>query len=88
MFNPAPGGGESAPFTLTSYQAATMAASALFYNPTTSLLYAAIGTGSASNANTIAVVDPVTATVKQFLPVGNDPEKLPLSGDGRFYMSD
>ena len=84
VFNPAPGGGESAPFTLTSYQTITMAASALVYNPTTSLLYAAIGTGAASNANTIAVVDPVTATVKQFLPVGNDPEKLALSGDGQF----
>ena len=84
VFNPTPGGGESAPFTLTSYQSITMAASALVSDPTTSLLYAAIGSGAANNANTVAVIDPVAGIVKQFFPVGNDPEKLALSGDGQF----
>jgi Abnormal spindle-like microcephaly-assoc'd, ASPM-SPD-2-Hydin/Beta-propeller repeat len=84
VFNPAPGGGESAPYTITTYQSIVMAASALVSDPVTKLLYASIGAGAASNPNTVAVIDPVAGTVKQFLPVGNDPEKLAMSGDGQF----
>jgi hypothetical protein len=84
VFNPAPGGGESAALTLTSYQTITMSPTALVYNPTTSLLYAAIGSTATTNPNTVAVVDPVAGTVKQFVTVGSDPEKLALSGDGQF----
>lgn len=88
VFNPVPGGGESASLPVTTYQSIGMAAVALVYNPVTKLLYAAIHAGAASNPNTIAVVDPTTAKVNAYITVGNDPRKLALSSDGQYlYVS-
>src|SRR5208282_3944511 len=78
VFNPAPGGGESTSFTLTTYESIPLAATALVYNSVTRFLYAAIEAAATNNPNTVAVVDPVAGTVTQYIAVGNDPRALGL----------
>jgi len=84
VFNPAPGGGESTSFTLTTYESIPLAATALVYNSVTRFLYAAIEAAATNNPNTVAVVDPVAGTVTQYIAVGNDPRALGLSSDGQY----
>jgi len=84
VFNPAPGGAESVPFVATAYQSIPLGGVALVHDPGRNLLYAAIRADAANNPNTVAVVNPETATVKQYIAVGNDPAKLALSSDGNY----
>ena len=84
VVNPAPGGGVSNPLTLTVYQSVPVSANALVADPVSGLLFASVGTTASSNPNTIAVIDPVATSVKQYIPVGNDPHQLALSDDGQY----
>jgi VCBS repeat-containing protein len=84
VFNPLPGGAESAPITLTKYENIPMASNNVVYNTTTSLLYAAIQSTDANNPNTVAVIDPVAGKVQQYIPVGSNPNALAVSSDGQY----
>ena len=81
---PAPGGGTSAPFTLTEFQALPQITSSLVYEPHSKMLYASIPAIDTSYPNTIAVIDPVTVTVKSHIAVGNNPGVLATSQDGSY----
>ena len=84
VFNPAPGGGESAASILTLYQTLQINPSSVVSVPGSSLLYAAIPAYAVPNANTILPIDPTTGTPGTPIPVGNDPRLLAPSDDGKY----
>jgi len=84
VVNPMPGGGESAPTTLTPYQTLQINPSSVVSVPGSNLLYVAIPASAISNANTILPIDPTTGTPGTPIPVGNDPRLLAPSDDGQY----
>ena len=84
VLNPSPGGGETAPVTITIYQSIPLSARAMVFDPFSRLLFASIGAAAANNPNTIAVIDPAAAIIKQYISVGNDPRNLAVSDDGQY----
>jgi hypothetical protein len=52
--------------------------------PAQNLLYASIPAGVTENPNTVIPIDPVTATTKTPIPVGNDPRQITASDDGKY----
>ncbi len=81
---PAPGGGQSAPYTLTEYQSIAVQNAFLIYEPVGKQLYASIPASAASNPNTIVAINPVSATAGTPIAVGNDPGVLAASSDGAY----
>lgn len=72
---------EVAPTSLT-YATIAMSARALVASPTDGLLYASIPSSEGAKGNSIATIDPVTATVLTTTYVGSEPGPLALSDDG------
>jgi hypothetical protein len=62
-----------------SLQAADLAADDL-----RGLLYAAVSAAAPTNASSVAIIDPVNATVSSYVSVGFDPGKLAISDDGGY----
>ena len=73
VVNPAPGGGESAPLTLTVYRQLNLNPSFLISVPSRKLLYASIPASAATNPNTVIAIDPETGATQAPIIVGNDP---------------
>ncbi len=84
VVTPAPGGGQSAPFTLTEYQSIATQNSFLLYEPVSKQLYASIPAASTSNPNTVLPINPVTAVAGTPIATGNDPGVLAASSDGAY----
>jgi hypothetical protein len=84
VFNPTPGGGESAPVTLTVYASISLSGSALTYDPFGQRLFASIPASAASHANSVAIIDPSSANVLSYISVGNDPHRMAVSDDGKY----
>jgi hypothetical protein len=84
VMTPGPGGGQSAPVTLTEYQTLAAQSSYLLYEPVSKLLYASIPAASATNPNTVLPINPVTAAAGSPIAVGNDPGVLAASADGAY----
>lgn len=59
-------------------------ASALIADPLRNRLYAAVGANASRNPNSIAIVDPTTATVVGTIAVPGNPRVLALSDDARY----
>jgi Abnormal spindle-like microcephaly-assoc'd, ASPM-SPD-2-Hydin/Beta-propeller repeat len=83
VFNPAPGGGESSPLTLTIYTTISLSARNIVYEPFTEKIYAALSNASAS-PNSVVAVDPFTGQVGTPKTVGTQPRQMAVSGDGQF----
>ncbi len=86
VFNPAPGGGESAPLTLTVYQKLDFDPSFVVSVPSRKLLYASIPASAATNPNTVIAIDPETGATQTPIAVGNDPRALAVTDDGSFLF--
>ncbi len=86
VVNPAPGGGESAPLTLTVYRQLSLNPSFLVSVPSRKLLYASIPASATANPNTVIAIDPETGATQAPIPVGNDPRGLAASDDGSFLF--
>lgn len=86
VVNPAPGGGESAPLTLTVYQRLDLHPSFVISVPSRKLLYASIPASASNNPNTVIAIDPETGARQAPIPVGNDPRALAVSNDGSFLF--
>ena len=84
VMTPAPGGGRSAPWTLTEYRTLSGQNSFLLYEPVSKQLYASIPAASATNPNTVLPINPVTAVAGTPIAVGNDPGVLAASPDGAY----
>jgi hypothetical protein len=69
--------------TVTTAVSLTLAANGLVYNPFDSRLYASLGSRQGSSGNSIAVIDPATATVVKTTFIGSEPTQLALSDDGK-----
>lgn len=86
VFTPAPGGGESAPLTLTVYRELSLNLSSVVSVPSRKLLYASIPASATANPNTVIPIDPETGATQTPIPVGNDPRGLAASDDGSFLF--
>jgi hypothetical protein len=84
VVNPTPGGGSSAPVTMTTYQLLPLIPNALVSVPSTGLLYAAMPSTDPTNPNTVIPIDPATGTPETPIPVGNNPSLLAASSDGAY----
>ena len=84
VVNPAPGGGTSAPATITPYETLPIDPSFVVFVPATNLLYVAIPAGAANNPNTVIPINPATGAAGMPIPVGNDPRLLAASSDGSY----
>ena len=86
VVNPAPGGGESAPLTLTVYQKLDIDPSFVVSVPSRGLLYASIPASATANPNTVIPINPATGATQTPIAVGNDPRALAVSDDGSFLF--
>jgi hypothetical protein len=86
VVNSAPGGGESAPLTLTVYRQLNLNPSFVVSVPSRKLLYASIPASSATNPNTVIAIDPETGATQTPIIVGHDPRALAASDDGSFLF--
>ncbi len=84
VVTPAPGGGASAPYTLTEFQLISAASAFLIYEPVSKQLFTSTPSAATANPNTILPINPRTATVGTPIPVGNDPGVLAASADGKY----
>ena len=84
VMTPSPGGGQSAPWTLTEYQTLPWQNAFLLYEPVGKQLYASIPAASAMNPNTVLPINPVTAAAGTPIAVGHDPGVLTASPDGAY----
>ena len=86
VFNSTPGGGESAPLTMTVYQRLKLNPSFVVSVPSRKLLYASIPASATANPNTVIAIDPETGATQAPILVGNDPRELAVSDDGSFLF--
>jgi hypothetical protein len=81
---PTPGGGQSAPYTLTEYLSVATQNTFLLYEPVGKQLYASIPVTSPTNPDTVLPINPITATPGIPIPVGENPGVLAASSDGAY----
>ena len=86
VVNPLPGGGASAPVTVTPYQTLVVNPSALVSVPATGMLYAAIPASATNSPNTVIPIDPATGALGTPIPVGNNPLFMAASSDGSYLF--
>jgi DNA-binding beta-propeller fold protein YncE len=77
-----PAAAETRP-TTTTVATLSLAANSLVYNPFNLRFYASVGSSQGASGNSVAVIDPVTATITTSIFVGSEPTKLALSDDGQ-----
>jgi hypothetical protein len=87
VLTPGPGGGISNSADVLIYQNIPLSANDIVFEPYSRQIYASISSGAASNPNTIVAVDPEKQTVGEFVPIGNNPDHLALSEDGKFLYA-
>jgi hypothetical protein len=83
VVNPAPGGTSNV-VQLTAFHLFPLTSTVTVFNPHNKLLYVAIPSTAATNANTILPIDPATGTFGTPIPVLNNPTRLALSDDGQY----
>lgn len=82
--NPAPGGGTSTAVQFTvalPITAVSQTANDMVYDPVQKVIYLSVPGTAATNPNTIAVMDPVSATISSTVAAGLNPNVLAISGD-------
>lgn len=84
VVNPSPGGGESAPATLTVYQKLLVDPTSVVAVPLRNLLYASVPSSATSNPNSVIPIDPSTGNTLTPIAVGKDPQALAASDDGTY----
>jgi DNA-binding beta-propeller fold protein YncE len=84
VLNPTPGGGRSAISVLTVYRSVPIEASALVYDSSRNLLYAAVPASASVNPNSVVLISPSTGVLGRSIPVGHDPQRLAISDDNQF----
>ena len=87
ILTPGPGGGISNSADVLIYQSIPLSANDIVFEPYTRQIYASISASAPSNPNTIVTVDPEKQTVGEFVPIGNNPDRLAVSDDGKFLYA-
>lgn len=91
-------GGTSSPLSFTIGQASSgniwvravpdiSAPNDIVWDALHSKLYVSVSSTNPTNANTIAVIDPVAGNVTSYAPAGNDPNLLSISSDGGYLWA-
>jgi len=84
----APGGGTSSPLPLTIFSVITLGANHILYDPYSRQIMTSVGSGLSSiEGNSIAPIDPTTATVGTAVSIGSQPTNLALSSDGQILYT-
>jgi hypothetical protein len=84
----APGGGTSSQLPLTFYSVITIGVNHILYDPYSQQIMASVGSGSSTvTGNSIAVINPLTATVGTPVAIGSQPTNLALSSDGQILYT-
>lgn len=91
VFSPMPGGGETAarpfvvlPAGVTSLRTVSLPANDLLLEPTTGRLFASVGGGGGTRANTLTQVNPATGAIGTSVTVGSEPTRMARSEDGQY----
>jgi len=91
VFSPMPGGGETAalpfvvlPAGLTSLRTVSLPANDLLFEPATGHLFASVGGGGGTQANSLTQVDPATGAIGTSVAVGSEPTRMARSDDGQY----
>ncbi|MGO4516433.1 beta strand repeat-containing protein [Terriglobus sp. 2YAB30_2] len=85
---PAPGGGISSALPLTYFSVLTIGANHILYDPYSRQLMASVGSGSSSVAgNSIAAIQPDTASIGTPVSIGSQPTNMALSSDGQILYT-
>ncbi len=82
---PSPGGGQSYPLVVNVYQSVNVPAADILYDPFSRMLYAtvpAVATNIA--ANSLVQIDPMSGTVGTPVVLGNGPNVMAETADGRY----
>jgi len=86
--NPAPGGGTSATIPLSVFSVLALGANHIVYDPYSRQIMASIGTGTSTvPGNSIAAIQPDTASVGTPVPIGGTPTNLALTSDGEILYA-
>jgi hypothetical protein len=56
----------------------------LVVDPNTHIVYASVPSSAGAQGNSITPIDPVAGTTGQPVPIGSEPDKMAISGDGQF----
>ena len=75
--------GNNVPGSYGVSQVSVLAADVVADDPR-ALLYVAVPAAASANASSVAIVDPVNATITGYVPVGFDPGRLALSDEGSY----
>ncbi|NUQ27934.1 MAG: hypothetical protein HOQ35_05410 [Acidobacteriaceae bacterium] len=85
---PAPGGGISSALPLTYFSVVTIGVNHILYDPYSRQLMASVGSGSSSVAgNSIAAIQPDTASIGTPVSIGSQPTNMALSSDGQILYT-
>jgi hypothetical protein len=87
VLTPSPGGGISNSIDVLIYKNIPLSANDIVFEPYTRQIYASISANATSNPNTIVAVDPEKQNVGKFVPIGNNPDRLAVSEDGKFLYA-
>ena len=87
VLTPGPGGGISNSADVLIYQNIPLSANDIVFEPYTRKIYASISANATSNPNTMVTVDPEKETVGEFVAIGNNPDRLAVSEDGKFLYA-
>jgi uncharacterized repeat protein (TIGR01451 family) len=83
--NPGPGGGNSVSLPLTTFQAISLDANRLLYDPFTRKLYATVrSTATQVAGNSLVAIDPASGALGTPLSVGSQPKAIAESSDGKY----
>jgi trimeric autotransporter adhesin len=86
--SPAPGGGVSTALPLSVFSVIPLGANHILYDPYSRQIMASVGSGTSSTAgNSIAAIQPDTASVGAPVPIGGTPTNLALSSDGQILYT-
>lgn len=84
VMNPTPGGGTSSTATATIYGALrNVSILGTTYDPNSGLLYASVSTTSTNYSGQVVAIDPAAGKVVNSWNVGNGPQQLAVSDDGK-----
>jgi hypothetical protein len=71
-------------FTVNNGRQLSLSTNDLAYDKISQKFFASLRSDAPSNPDTVAVIDPTTANVGPFVPVGVQPNKVAISADGQY----
>lgn len=86
VWNPAPGGGSSAAVLFTVYNSIDVVNNDLYWDPFGHKLWASLPGSVLNIGNTLALIDPASASIVSTVPVGSNPNHMAGSADGHYLF--